>query len=298
LLASVLVPGSRAAADPEAPISLEVPSLARRDALPPKKLQEPNKCSGILLAGRGGAPAFMPGEELSYDLSTSGLDIGRLELKVGRPRTWNGHPALPLFARARTHGFASTVKAASGRWMSLVDPASMRPLALRVESTYGADQRHEQVRFDKKAMRAKSEFLYEGKTGTRDFEDLTPVFDVLSLLYFARTRALSEGTAACQDVFGDRRMWRLEAKVQGVKQVATPAGDKPTHLVTTVFESLPHPDMEPGKPVSRIELDLYFADDESQAPLAFEVRTKKMTARGELKSWTLRGRGDEKDWEL
>jgi hypothetical protein len=254
-------------------------------------------CGGVSFAARGGPP-FSPGEELSYDLSFQGLYIGRLELKVGQLRNFGGHRALPLFGRARTSAFASAIKESSGRYMSLVDPESLRPLALRGESTYGGgNARRETVRWNSTATEVSLEFSVEGKDGERKFASHVPMYDVLSLFYFSRTRVFEKGSATCQEIFGDRRMWKLEAKVGGEEPVATRAGDKPTTLVQTVFEALPGPDTDPSR-FAKVELDVYFGKDEAQTPLAFVLRTKRATLRGELVSWQLRGRGNDSDWEL
>lgn len=257
---------------------------------------ELGRCDGITLPERHGDFAFKPGEELAYELTVAGVSIGRFETKVGRPRTVDGRQALSLFGRARTNSFASTFKRFAGRYMTLVDPGSLRPLGVRAESTYGDDRRWERTRFSNGHRSVTSSFLYQGKEGQRSYDGGDPVTDILTMLYFARTRELEMGAEVCQEVFGGRWLWRMDARVRGVALVATPAGEKEAIWVSTTFRRSPHPDVKPGL-LQPIEMDVYFAKDSTQAPLAFLVRQDKVAAEGKLVSWSLES-GDERAWEF
>ena len=92
--------------------------------------------------------------------------------------------------------------------------------------------------------------------------------------------------------------FKFITKITGAEDVSTPAGDKPALAVQTSFERLPHPDFDPKHPPPRIELQIYFAEDASRAPLAFVVKTKKLSARGDLTRWSIEGKagGEDKDW--
>lgn len=253
------------------------------------------ECRGIQLPQRTGPAPFQPGEELAYELTVAGLYVGRFETKVGHTRSVNGKPRTSFFGRARTNAFASSFKKFAGRYMSLAEPNTLMPIGMRVEATYGDDPRWEKVEFSNKQTKVDASFLYQGKEGRRIYDKDDPLTDVLTMLYYARTRNLVQGSESCQEVFGSRWLWRVEAKVVGDAEVDTPVGKKMATRVTTRFVRSAHPDARPNQP--KFEMDVFFAKDQSQAPLAFEIRYDKITAEGRLVRWSLEDHG-EGDWEL
>lgn len=262
----------------------------------PRPLPPPERCLGARVAPKPGAPPFSPGEELAYELTVGGMYVGRFETKVGRVRSVDGKPALSLFGRARTSSFLSVFQRFEGRYMTLVDPQTLEPLGLQVEGTYGEDRRWEKARFSDGSTNLDATFLYQGKEGTRRYDSKDPLTDLLTMLYFARTREMTLGTRVCQDVFGSRWLWRMRAEVERVAEVDTPAGTKDAVVVSSTFERAPHADAQNQRPV-KYELDVFFARDRTQAPLAFVIRTDKVTAEGKLVRWSMEDRG-EADWEL
>jgi hypothetical protein len=278
-------------------IGLFALTFAGSEAFAARKKAEPigERCEPASIPTRAGPLPFQPGEELAYELTVAGMNVGRFETKVGKPRVVNGKRWMSLFGRARTTAFASTFKKFAGRYMSLAEPATLQPIGLRVEATYGDDPRWEKAEFSDRQTNVDASFLYQGKEGTRTYDKDAPLSDVLTVLYFARTRDLVEGTETCQEVFGARWLWRLDAKVMGDAEVDTPVGKRKAIRVTTRFSRSQHPDVRATQP--KFEMDVFFAKDASQAPLAFEIRYDKITAMGRLVRWSLEDRG-ESDWEL
>lgn len=278
-------------------IGLSALALSASDASAARKKAEPksDRCPASELPQRAGPAPFAPGEELAYELTVAGMNVGRFETKVGKPRTINGKRWTSFFGRARTTAFASTFKKFAGRYMTLAEPTTLQPIGLRVEATYGDDPRWEKAEFSDRQTKVAASFLYQGKEGTRTYDKEDPLSDVLTMLYWARTRDLIEGTETCQEVFGARWLWRLDAKVVGDAEVDTPVGKKKAIRVTTRFTRSNHPDVKPNQP--KFEMDVLFAKDASQAPLAFEIRYDKITATGRLVRWSLEDHG-ETDWEL
>lgn len=264
------------------------PIVPRAAARPPP---EPY-CGGVKLRARPGGQAFQAGEELAYELTIAGMSVGRMETKVGRPRSIDGKQTISLFGRARTTAFASSIKKFSGRYMTLVDPEAMVPVGLRVESTYGDDPRWEKARFGGDNHKVSASFLVDGKEGSRSYEFDERLTDVLALLYFARTRELPFGAQVCQHVFGARWLWRMDARVKGLAKVDTPAGQKDATVVATSFRRSPHPDLRPEHD-QRIDMEVYFARDRTQAPLKFVIHTGAITAEGKLVRWSLDDHGED-----
>ena len=272
-------------------MALARPAAASVEKLPP--------CPGVRLLRTAGAPPFHTGEELGYELSVAGVYVGRLDLKVGAPRAVGEQKAMTLFGRARTNSFASQFKPFTGRWMSLLELATLRPLAMRVEARYGEDPRWERASFDGEARGVKTEFLYQGAEGARSYERReATMFDLLSALYYARTRVLEPGPETCQEVYVDKRVWRMDAKVLGVENVETPAGPRRAIRAETKLERVPHPDFDPKHKRPSMRMDIFFSADDNRVPLAFVITTDQVTGRGDLVSWSLRGREGEASWEF
>lgn len=277
--------------------------VARAKATPPKKARRralpdpyPDPCLGLAGFSKRKAP-FAVGEELAYELSVSGAMVGRMELKVGKPRRVEGKTRLPLFGRARTSSFLTTFKAFEGRYMTMVDPGSLTPLGVRVESTYGDDERWERVRFANEQRFVGADMLLRGRELRREYDGEHDLTDLLTLLYVARTMVLESGMEVCQDVFASRRLWRMTAKVTGVEEVDTPAGDKDAWVVKTHFDRKPTHGLNNRKR-PHMEVDIYLAKDGSQTPLQFVVRTQGVEAKGKLVRWSLKGSSPDKRWEL
>lgn len=267
----------------------------------PKKAKArpaPPKCLGMeVLPTRAGVRPFAIGEELSYELTVAGAYLGRFETKVGRPRQVDGATVIPLFGRARTNSFVSAIQPFSGRYMAMVDPETLRPMGLRVESTYGDDDRWERVRFSKDLARATVDFRLKGHEHKREWATDHQLTDLLSMLYAARSVKITPGAEACQDVFGARRLWRMDAKVEGIERVETPAGDKEAFKVSTKFLRKHHATLaRTNRPYA--EVDIYFAADGSQTPLKFIVRSEGVVATGTLVRWSLEGKSTDDAWGI
>ena len=210
------------------------------------KVSRPKACRGPDLPRAAGPLPWQVGEELSYKLSVSGIYVGRMDMKVGKPRRVDGKPVLTLFGRARTNSFAAKFKTFLGRYMSFIGPKSLKPVAVRVESRYGEDDRWERVRFTGPHSLT-SEFRFKGHQRKRSYaRRQAPLYDLLSILYYGRTRALQPGLTGCQEVYLDRRLWRMDSEVRGLETIMTPAGRKQVFAVVSRFERLPHRDFDPS----------------------------------------------------
>lgn len=265
---------------------------ARATTDTPKAPPAADACVGLRLAPEARTP-FGPGEELVYDLSVSGLYLGKVELKVGRPRVIEGRRTESFFGRARTSGFASALKSFAGRYMAVVEPQLYHPLELRSEATYGDDARQEAARFTRDFRELRTTFRTLGKTAQRSYTRDAPVYDMLTLLYHSRRLPLTPGAKLCQEVYADKRLWRADAQVVGVEQLSTPMGDKAALKVATQWKRLPHPDFNPKNEAPWFDVDIYYSNDVYRAPLAFVARTKDFTARGDLVRWATADRATE-----
>lgn len=281
-----------------------VPAKAPKPKVPrpaapakPPSLPNPYKepCPGVESLGkRAGDLPFQMGEELAYEITVSGAFVGRMEMKVGKPRKVEGKIRVPLFARARTSDFVATFKAFEGRYMAMVDPHSLDPLGVRTESTYGDEPRWERIRFSDDHRSVGADVLLEGRELRREYASEHALTDLLTLLYQARMVSVQPGLKACQDVFASRRLWRMTASVDEVVPVDTPAGERDTYLVKTAFDRKPTHGLN-NNVRPHMEVDVYLAADASQAPLQFVIRAEGVEAVAKLVRWSTKG-GSEQGW--
>jgi len=287
-----------ALASAEKPLAMARVTRPKKPVSPPaiKATEEEGEpCLGILIPPSAGSP-FLPGEELTYELSVAGVTVGKLELKAGKPRMVEGAKAESFFGRARTKGLAATLKNFEGRYMAVVEPKLYHPLELRSETTVGDDPRHEIARFSRDFRGVSANYRINGKSEERSYARDRPIYDMLTLLYQSRRLDLSPGTKICQEVYADKRMWRVDAEVMGVQSLRTPVGVKNALRVKTTWERMPHPDFDPKKEAPKFEIDMFYTTDAFKAPLAFEARTKEITARGDLVRWATADREQEASW--
>ena len=182
--------------------------------------------------------------------------------------------------------------------MAMVEPEGLAPLGVRTELTYGTDARWERIRFRPNMRSVRSDYLLRGKQQAREYSDAEhDLTDVLTLLYVGRTVELDRGLEVCQDVFAARRLWRMTAKVEGSRTVRTPAGRMEAWYVRSVFDRKPTPGLSRTKR-PRIEMDVFLAIDDSQAPLRFVVRLEGVEAVGRLVRWSTQGRTSESEWGI
>jgi hypothetical protein len=303
LLAAILsLPGTADAERP--PTQAVLPSAAapvRRQAGAAKlrgraKIAKEAPCGGLsALPRRAGPRPFGVGEELDFELTVAGALVGRMETKVGKPRQVEGKTMLPLFGRARTSAVLAAFQPFLGRYMAMVHPESLEPLGVRVESTYGKEDRWERVRFSPDRRGVEADFTLGGQELHRSYRSDHGMTDVLTMLYLGRMLAYSEGVSGCQDVFGSRRLWRMTGSVRGLVQVDTPIGERPAFHVSTILERRPTEGLDSRKP-PRVRLDVFYATDAAQTPLAFEVETEGVVGRGKLVRWSKGGQSAEAEW--
>ncbi len=254
-------------------------------------------CAGMdKLPLRNQSP-FKVGEELAYELTVGAAFVGRLEIKIGEPRQIQGRTVIPLFGRARTNGFVSTFESFEGRYMSLVDPVSLAPVGVRVESTYGGDPRWEKIRFYENGRKVTADFLLQGQELSRTYVGEHDLTDILTMVYAARRVDLEVGMKGCQDVFGARRLWRMDASVNRVVEIETMGGKRSAYEVNTVFDRRPTVGLDNQNP-PKVEIDVFLANDDTQAPLQFTIRQGPVTAEAKLVRWSLTGSSKEGDWSF
>jgi hypothetical protein len=159
---------------------------------------------------------------------------------------------------------------------------------VRVESKYGDDPRWEKIRFYESSRKVTADFLLQGQELSRTYVGEHDLTDILTMIYAARRVNLAVGMKGCQDVFGARRLWRMDASVDRLVEIDTIAGKREAYRVKTVFDRRPTVGLDNHNP-PKVEIDVYLSNDETQAPLMFTIRQGPITADAKLVRWSLTG---------
>jgi hypothetical protein len=276
------------------------PSIKSRVKVRNKKKPAPRPpCPGVALPLRKDHSALTPGEELSYDITVAGLYIGKVDIKVGQPQAFHGKKVVPLFGRARTASFASVFEKFVGRTMSMVDLETFRPSELRVQSVYGDDIRRETVRFDQKKNALATEYRYKKKRSTRHYGNRDgQLMDLLSTVHYARLLDISKGATACQEIYLDRRLWRMDAHVRGVETIDTIAGDKQAMALVVKLDRMPHKDFDPKRPRPWLKGVFYYAMNKERTLLAFDLENRFAKGKGVLTRWVTKSDRTDASWHF
>ncbi len=272
------------------------PRRFRPRAAPAQNSRRPS-CTGLETLAKVKENRFAIGESLDYEMKAAGAFVGRFELKVGAPRSIKGKKMIPLFARARTNGFVSALQKFEGRYMALADPKSLDPIGVRVESTYNNGPHWERITFSENQKDVSADFLFMGKQKSRKYKGSHRLTDLLTMLYVARQIRVEDNMTACQDVFGARRLWRMNAKVVGIEKVSTPAGRKPAYKVHATFDRRPTPGLNNRKR-PKFAVNMYFSTDDNRVPYRFDIITGPVVASAHLKRWSVDKTLASKGWDF
>ncbi|NTX04069.1 DUF3108 domain-containing protein [Myxococcus sp. CA051A] len=202
--------------------------------------------------------AFMPGEVLEFDLDAMGAQAGKMTLRVQKQQDGQ----IPVLAEAQTNSFFSKVRRVRGSATTWLHPKTLRPKRYVEDATENEMRRKVEVAFTHKdraikvdyqiGQRAKGQYNY-----TYDKDGL----DVAGSIYLLRQLPLEENMSVCFDVYGVRRLWRMQGQVLKKEQVTTPLGQFTAwHLQGTAVRL--------DRPKQKREVHVWLSDDARRLPLA------------------------------
>lgn len=233
------------AATEEVPLLMPLPGLDRPTPLELEPGEAPPELRGCRvkpLAAVHDRLPFGPGELLSYDVAFLGIRTGKVNLKVGEKTVVDGIGTYPLQAQAKTDGFLEVLGNFDARMVSFFDPRTLMPvrMANRVVSTQRFEDTPTISREDGAFAPAvigpdgpngggvHARLKRTGPDGKLDkkarLKSSADVVDLLSVVYYLRSRALPPGAPFCFELYHRRRLWRVEGTVGGVELVRAPIG--------------------------------------------------------------------------
>lgn len=173
---------------------------------------------------------FGPGEALQWDVTLLGMRTGRVSVRLGERTEIDGETVYPSYASARTEGFMSVLGELDGRMVTWLDPETQRPVRMVnrfVTDTLLADPTvaREDAAFSTDAQVAgRLQYTTSEKATTRKAKltSSSDLVDVLSVIYYMRSRELSPGEPFCFEIYHRRRLWRVTGTVGESKLITSP----------------------------------------------------------------------------
>lgn len=292
-LAGALV-GAGALASPEDDALLPVPGLLRPKPREPAPDGEPGSSAvrGVcehkpLPAVRDRLP-FGPGEAMQWDVTLLGMRTGRVNVRLGERTQIDGELVYPSYASARTEGFLSVLGELDGRMVSWLDPTTQRPVRmvnrfLTASLLSEPTDAREDAAFAVDAQVA-GRLVYRTKekeiARQSKLVGSTDLLDVLSVLYYMRSRTLNAGDPFCFEIYHRRRLWRVTGIVGESKLISAPYMTRRARLLKGELRLVGG-----GKQNPR-EVRAWVSEDDDRLPLLVETPDKLGTLQVKLRDWT------------
>ena len=227
-----------------------------QDTSPPAQPAEPVPACANPLPALRSPTAFMPGEELEFDLDAMGAQAGKMIMRVQRPEKGS----LPVQIEAQTNTFFSKVRRVKGVGTSYLHPKTLRPSRYTENATENEVQRKVEVAFGAKDRSVKVDYVMGQKSGHFDYTYDKDGLDVAGAIYLMRQLPMKEGLPVCFDVYGIRRLWRMNATVVKREKVSLPVGQFEAWYLAGTAVRL-------DKPTQKREVHVWISDDARRLPL-------------------------------
>jgi hypothetical protein len=221
----------------------------------------------LLLFGSRAAQAaadvpFAYGEHLKYDVSWSGIPVGKASLRVSPVEEFEGREVFRITSKADSIGFMSYFFPVEDRVESIVDANGIFPYRLDLKQRHGRRRMRKQITFDHVAHEAT---LVSGDK--RSVHEIPPhAQDMLSSLYYFRTlKELKVGNSVLIDIHESKKTWRTEIQVLQRERLELPAGSFNTLKLRALFRF-------EGLLMTKGDAYIWVTDDERRIPVQLEGR--------------------------
>ncbi len=202
--------------------------------------------------------AFMPGEVLEFDLDAMGAQAGKMTMRVQKQK--DGH--LPVEVEAQTNSFFSKVRRVHGNAITYLHPRTLRPKRYVEDTTENEQRRKVEVAFGAKDRSVKVDYqVGQRPKGQLNYTYDKDGLDVAGSIYLLRQLPLQENLQVCFDVYGVRRLWRMQGAVVKREQVTTPLGQFYAWHMQGMAIRL-------DRPSQKREVHVWISDDARRLPLA------------------------------
>lgn len=279
----VLVATAARAQVPEGPEAQGEEVPVSQDMAPPATPAEPVPACASALPALRTPIAFMPGEHLEFDLDALGAQAGKMTMKVQRP----DKGTLPVQIEAQTNTFFSKVRRVKGLGTSYLHPRTLRPSRYTEDATENEVHRTADVAFGPKDRSVKVDYVMGKRKGRFNYTYDKDGLDVAGAIYLMRQLPMKEGLPVCFDVYGIRRMWRLNGTVVKRERISLPIGQFDAWYLTGTAVRL-------DKPTQKREVHVWISDDARRLPLVAVGTIDLGAVRATLTSYSRPGEKQKK----
>lgn len=225
--------------------------------------------------------AFKPGEKLKFGIKYEFVSAGTATMEVSEGPLINGRPTLNLQSTARSNGFIDKIFKVRDFNGSTIDRASLATVHFHQNLKEGKYHVIRNTQFDYPNKSYRYERIYKGKTTLHTGPLASPVQDILSSFFVARTLPLEPGKDYLITVFSDKKTYPLAVRVlPGLETVKVAAG---------TFECLRvEPDVQ-GDSIFRSggnRMTLYLTNDSRHMPVLIRSRVAVGSFDAELETFT------------
>lgn len=231
---------------------------------------------------------FGPGETMQWDVTVLGMRTGRVDVRLGERSEIDGETVYPSYASARTEGFMSVLGELDGRMVSWLDPETQRPVrmvnrfrtkALLADPTFA----REDAAFSTDAQVAGRLVYRTSEKETARKSKLTSsghLLDVLSVIYYMRSRKLTPGEPFCFEIYHRRRLWRVTGNVGASKLVTAPVMTRRARVLEGELRLVGG-----GKKAKPRQIRAWVSEDDDRLPLLVETPDNLGTLEVKLRDW-------------
>jgi hypothetical protein len=161
--------------------------------------------------------SFGVGERLEFEISYGPIKAGTGIMEVKEIAEVNGRNCYRVISTARSNRFFSAIYRVEDRVESFIDVKGLFPWKFRQKLREGKHRADRWAVYD--------QVNHTAATNRGDLDMPPYVQDVLSIMYYARTREMAVGETLYVDSHSGRKVYPLAVKILRRERVEVPAGD-------------------------------------------------------------------------
>lgn len=222
--------------------------------------------------------AFLPGEELQYDLRYLGLKAASARIVVGRELEREGVPVWPLIAEVQTES-VFRLYAVDDRFVSWWEPLEGRSQGFDLRSLQNGRRRRQSVRIDREATAHVTTQEDVGAEKHRTHGVNPGALDVASATFALRNQPLKVGGVYTLPIFTGSKQFNLKLTLESVEQLKTRMG------VREVYRARAQTQFS-GKLAAKRDMWVFITTDPSHLVVRIDAELGFGSVVADLTAWT------------
>jgi len=216
--------------------------------------------------------SFGVGERLEFEISYGPINAGTAVMEVKEIVEVNGRDCYRVISTARSNRFFSAVYRVEDRVESFIDTRGLFPWKFRQKLQEGKHRADRWAVYD--------QINHTASTNRGDLDMPPYVQDVLSIMYYARTREMAVGETLYVDSHSGKKVYPLAVKILRRERVEVPAGDFDCLVVEPMLKA-------GGLFKHEGRIWVWLTDDSVRLPVLMKTKVIIGTVDAELKTYRL-----------